>query len=102
MLAVTTNAGLAGAFSKRVEVLDQELASARRSFNWAILGLVISVLPLMLHIFPGLSALLGVGDAASADFSTEQFLARRISLMAIILPFAWLTVFAGAMPGSSA
>ena len=95
MLAVTTNAGLAGAFSKRVEELDKELAAARWHFMWAIVFLAFSVLPAMLHVFPGLSALLGFGEAVPAQPSTGQFVAGVFARSVFMLPAAWLTVFTG-------
>ena len=95
MLAVTTNAGLAGAFSKRVEGLDKELAAARGHFMLAIVFLFLSVLPLTFHVFPGLSALLSSGEAVPAQLSIGQFVAGVFARMALMLPAAWLTVFTG-------
>ena len=95
MLAVTTNAGLAGAFSKRVEDLDKELATAGGHFTWAIFFLFISVVPLTIHVFPGLSALLSSGEAPATQISTEQFVIGVFARMAFMLPAAWLTLFMG-------
>ena len=95
MLAVTTNAGLAGAFSKRVELLDDELIAARWHFLGAIVFLFASVLPLTFHVFPGLSAFLGFSEAVPAQAPAGNFVAGVFARIVLMLPAAWLTVFTG-------
>lgn len=95
MLEVTTDAGLAGAFSKRVTILDGELEKARTYFGFAIGTLFVSALPLAFHIFPGFSALIGLADADTAQQTAGQFAASASARMAIMLPAVWLTMFAG-------
>ncbi|MGB0683717.1 MAG: hypothetical protein ACPGOV_13470 [Magnetovibrionaceae bacterium] len=108
MLAVSTNAGLAGTFKENLDDLDSKLVKTQREFYIAILFVFLSALPLSAYVitvtvlavnpdlFPTLQDgeepgfWLNLMNAVKADGLT---LSATLALLLIMIPSLWLSKF---------
>lgn len=79
MLDGATNVGLAASFGKEAEVLDEKAKDARTQFTFGIVGLVLSLAPLLFLVFaPG-----------EPELTIASILARSI----LVAPAIWFCQF---------
>lgn len=104
MLKGATVAGLASSFSEAHRKLGRQLLWARVSFYFGILFLLISAIPLMVHVFlPILAPLLKHQFPELIDISNNNLLGREVTgwqylgqvlaRFIILLPAAWFVSF---------
>jgi hypothetical protein len=101
MLSGATIAGLAGEFGNIRNSLSDELKKARRVFYLSIGLLFLSLIPLILYVFPGVFARLGVPTSITTAHGTEtmsalEFLGQIAARAILLIPAAWFTKFAAA------
>ena len=101
MLSASTVAGLASEFGTIRNDLDGKLTGAHTSFNWSVVFLAVSALPLMLFVFsPFLVAILpenkNLVDAIAgmaAGQNSWHYIGQVLARFIILLPAIWYVSF---------
>jgi hypothetical protein len=101
MLSGATVAGLAGEFGSIRNTLSVELKKARGVFYLSIGLLFLSLVPLILYVFPGVFERLGVPISITTTHGTEavgalEFLGQIAARAILLIPAAWFAKFAAA------
>lgn len=104
MLVGATNAGLAATFSERERKLDNDVSTARRSFYFSILILMISSVPIITYILPkeliySLMDIIGTskrfgGEQAQSGHNVPEIIGQVLARALLLIPGAWLVRFA--------
>ena len=89
MISGATTAGLAKSMEDTRARYEARMTSARHGFYVAVVLLVLSAVPLVLHLLPGLFGAWSAGGAQEKDASLYAFIGRIF----LLLPATWLTAF---------
>jgi hypothetical protein len=89
MISGATTAGLAKSMEDTRERYEVRMTSARQGFYVAVMLLVLSAVPLVLHLLPGLFGAWSAGGTQEKDAGLYAFIGRIF----LLLPATWLTAF---------
>ena len=89
MISGSTTAGLAKSMEDTRVRYEVRMTGARQGFYIAVVLLVISAAPLVIHLVPGLFGAWSVGPAQDKDGGLYGFIGRIF----LLLPATWLTAF---------
>ena len=89
MISGATTAGLAKSLEDTRVRYEKRMISARRGFYFAVVVLVISAIPLVFHLLPGLFGAWASSGPEDRDSSPYAFIGRIF----LLLPATWLTAF---------
>lgn len=89
MISGATTAGLAKSMEDTRARYEVRMTSARQGFYIAVVLLVISAAPLVIHLVPGLFGAWSVSPAQDKDGGLYGFIGRIF----LLLPATWLTAF---------
>jgi hypothetical protein len=89
MISGATTAGLAKSMEDTRARYEERMTSARRGFYFAVAFLVVSAVPLVFHLLPGLFGAWASSGPQDRDSSPYAFIGRIF----LLLPATWLTAF---------
>lgn len=92
MLTGSTVAGLAGSFRDLRDKLDKEVEGARRTFYLAVFLLFLSMLPLLVYVFPWFGSM----SETNGEAEPIKFFGQIIVRALLLLPAGWFAKFAAA------
>ena len=90
MLTGSTVAGLAGSFGELRDKLGKEVEGARRTFYIAVFLLFLSMLPLLIYVFPWSGSM----SATNGEADPIKFFGQIIVRALLLLPAGWFAKFA--------
>lgn len=89
MVSGSTTAGLAKSMEVTRARYEERMTSARQGFYVAVVLLVVSAAPLVMHLVPGLLGSWSAGATKESDGGLYGFVGRIF----LLLPATWLTAF---------
>ncbi|MEQ1549439.1 MAG: hypothetical protein ABL918_12460, partial [Chakrabartia sp.] len=89
MIAGATTAGLSKSLEDTRLRYEKRMNSAKRSFQWSVVLLIVSAFPLAANLLPGLFGSWIPAFDAKADGSSYAVLGKIV----LLLPASWLTAF---------
>ncbi|WP_313953745.1 hypothetical protein [Accumulibacter sp.] len=89
MISGATTAGLAKSMEDTRARYEARMTSARKGFYVAVVLLVISAVPLIFHLLPGLFGTWAAANTQDEDGTLYSFIGRLF----LLLPATWLTAF---------
>ncbi len=92
MLTGSTVAGLATSFRDLRDKLDKEVEGARRTFYLAVFLLFLSMLPLLVYVFPWFSSM----SETTGEAEPIKFFGQIVVRALLLLPAGWFAKFAAA------
>ena len=89
MLTGATVAGLAGSFGELRDKLDKEVKGARRTFYLAVFLLFLSMLPLLVYVFPWFGSM----SETNGEADPIKFFGQIVVRALLLLPTGWFAKF---------